>query len=358
MEMKTKLAAGLSLPERLCLCLRKHAVTLAALILLMVVMSLTAPNFLTRGNLLDIVRVNSIKGIMSIAMTFVLLTGGIDLSVGSTFALSGAVAASMIAGGYSDYVTSNLWKCNTFLAIGIALLAAGLIGLANGLIITKLKVEPFIATLAMMIFARGLTYLYTGGYPVNFKPIPEDFAWFGKGYLGAIPAPAVFFAVTAAAGGWILRYTAFGRSLFAIGGNREASGLSGLPVEKNICMTYVIMGVMSGLAGIIMTSRVASASAVAGESYEMDVIAGVVLGGTLQSGGKGSVLGTVIGIFIFGVIENGLNILGLPTYFKLLIKGLVIILAVGGRYLAPEKKMKHGKKGGGEDGRAVDAPSA
>ena len=135
-----------------------------------------------------------------------------------------------------------------------------------------------------------------------------------------------------------MRYTSFGRSLFAIGGNRETARLSGIRTERNVCLTYVLMGVMAGLAGIIMTSRVASASAVAGESYEMDVIAGVVLGGTLQSGGKGSVAGTVIGIFIFGVIENGLNILGLPTYYKLFIKGLVIILAVGGRYLFPNRE--------------------
>jgi len=326
---------------------------LLALALLMVIMSFAAPNFLTQGNLMDIVRVNSIKGIMSIAMTLVLLTGGIDLSVGSTFAVSGAVAASLIVGGYSDYVTSHMFKCNVFVAILIALAAAALIGLVNGLAITKLRVEPFIATLAMMIFARGITYLYTGGYPVNFKPIPETFAWFGKGYLWIIPAPAVIFIVVTLAGGYLLKYTSFGRSLFAIGGNREAARLSGIHVERNICLTYVLMGVMSGLAGIIMTSRVASASAVAGESYEMDVIAGVVLGGTSQAGGKGSVFGTVIGIFIFGVIENGLNILGLPTYFKLIIKGLVIILAIGYRYMIPEKKNRKG--GAGHEGTRAQA---
>lgn len=320
---------------------------LLALFLLVGIMSLLAPNFLTKGNLLDIIRLNSIKGMMSIAMTFVLLTGGIDLSVGSTFALSGAVTASLLVGSYSDYVTSNLVKCPVFAAIAAGLLAAGLLGLINGLVITKLKVEPFIATLAMMIFARGLTYLYTGGYPINFQPIPEGFAWLGKGYAGFLPAPAVLFAAVALGGGALLKYTAFGRSLFAIGGNRETAELSGIAVEKQVCLTYVLMGIMSGLAGIVMTARVASASAVAGEAYEMDVIAGVVLGGTLQSGGKGSVFGTVIGIFIFGVIENGMNILGMPTYYKLLIKGLVVILAVGGKYLSfkPAPKGKGGMAG-------------
>lgn len=322
--------------------LRPHAVTLAALVILILLMSFLAPNFLTSGNLIDIIRINSIKGIMCIGMTFVLLTGGIDLSVGAVFAVSGAVAASFISGSYSDYVTSNLFKCSTVIAVLIGLAAAAVLGLINGIVISKMKVEPFIATLAMMTFARGVTYLYTGGYPINFKPLPDDFAWLGKGAVFGIPVPALIFILVIAGGGFLLKYTAYGRSLFAIGGNSEAARLSGVSTEKNLCVTYVIMGVLSGLSGIIMTSRVASASAVAGESYEMDVIAGVVLGGTLQTGGKGSVTGTVIGIFVFGVIENGLNILGLPTYFKLIIKGLVIILALGGRYIVPRKR-KEGK---------------
>jgi len=295
---------------------------------------------MTVGNMIDIIRVNSIKGIMSIGMTYVLLTGGIDLSVGSTFAVAGAVTASFVTGSYSDYITSNLFKCNTFIAIFIGLAAAAVIGLINGLVIVKLKVEPFIATLAMMTFGRGITYLYTGGYPINFKPVPDDFAWFGKGYFGILPVPALVFILVIFLGGYLLKYTKYGRSLFAIGGNKEAAELSGIAVERNVCLTYVIMAVFAGIAGIIMTSRVASASAVAGESYEMDIIASVVLGGTLQSGGVGSITGTVIGVFIFGIIENGLNILGMPTYFKLLIKGIVIIFALGGHFIVPQKKVR------------------
>lgn len=320
--------------------LKPHAVILITLLVLIVGMSIVAPNFMTMGNMIDVIRLNSIKGIMSVGMTYVLLTGGIDLSVGSTFAVAGAVTASFVAGSYSDYITSNLFKCGTFAAVLLGLAAAALIGLVNGLIIVKLKVEPFIATLAMMTFGRGITYLYTGGYPINFKPIPDDFAWLGKGYFGISPVPALLFLLVICLGGYLLKYTKYGRSLFAIGGNREAARLSGIPVERNVCLTYVIAAVFAGLAGIIMTSRVASASAVAGESYEMDVIAGVVLGGTLQSGGVGSITGTVIGVFIFGIIENGLNILGMPTYFKLLIKGIVIILALGSRSVLPQKKVK------------------
>lgn len=320
--------------------LHPHAVILITLVFLIVGLSLIAPNFFSVGNMIDIVRVNSIKGIMAIGMTFVLLIGGIDLSVGSTFAIAGAVAASFVQGSYSDYVTSNLFKCPTLIAIIIGLAAAAVIGLINGFIIVVLKVEPFIATLAMMTFGRGITYLYTGGYPINFKPIPADFAWFGKGYLGFLPIPALIFIIVICIGGYLLKFTSYGRSLYAIGGNREVAELSGISVNKNICLTYVMMAVFAGLAGIIMTSRVASASAVAGETYEMDIIASVVLGGTLQSGGVGSITGTVIGVFIFGVIENGLNILGMPTYFKLLIKGIVIILALGGHYIFPKKRVK------------------
>lgn len=318
--------------------MKPHLMLIFTLALLMMVMSFVAPNFLTQGNMLDILRVNSIKGIMSIGMTMVLLTGGIDLSVGSMFAVAGAVAGSFVFGSYSDYVTSNLIKLPVLVAVLLGLTASGLIGLTNGLVITKLKVEPFIGTLAMMTFARGITYLYTGGYPINFKPMPEAFAWFGKGYVGKIPVPAVIFILVVIFGWYLLKYTSFGRSLYAIGGNREAANLSGINVDRCICIAYGLMGVLSGLAGIIMTSRVASAEAVAGEGYEMDVIAGVVIGGTSQAGGKGTIVGTVIGIFIFGVIENGLNILGLPTYFKLLIKGLVIVIALGYNKLLPKRK--------------------
>ncbi len=327
---------GKALPDRrlkLIAGIRPHLFLLIALAVLVVVMSLIAPNFLTRGNLMDILRVNSIKGIMSIGMTLVLLTGGIDLSVGSVFAFSGAVAASLIVGSYSDYPTSQLLKMPVAAAVLTALAAGGLLGLINGAVITRLKVEPFIATLAMMTFARGLTYLYTGGYPINFDVLPEAFAWFGKGYVGLLPAPTFLFLLVAAIMICVLRYTTFGRSLYAIGGNREAARLSGLSVKNGILLVYTITGVLSGLAGIVMTSRVAAAAASAGESYEMDVIASVVLGGTLQSGGKGSVWGTIIGIFIFGVIENGMNILGMPTYYKLIIKGLVIIAALGYRVI-------------------------
>lgn len=309
--------------------IKRHRVILSALTILMIALSFLHPNFLTSGNLLDIVRVVSINGIIAVGMTMVLLTGGIDLSVGSSFALSGAVAASLIAGSYSDYPTSSMTKLPLLVALLIGLAAGAFVGLMNGLMVTRMNIEPFIATLAMMSVGRGLTYLYTGGYPINFKPMPSSYGWLGQGYLLGLPAPTIFFIVCVLLGGYLLRYTPYGRSLYAVGGNRQAAHLSGIHVKRNICLTYIFTGMLAALAGIIMSSRVASASPVAGKSLEMDVIAGVVIGGTLQSGGYGSVIGTVIGVFIFGVIENGLNIMGVPTYYKLIIKGVVIIVAVG-----------------------------
>lgn len=329
------------LKNRIFLEIKPHLMLLFALILLMSLMSILAPNFFTQGNLLDILRVNSIKGIMSIGMTLILLTGGIDLSVGSTFALAGAITASFVMGSHSEYITSNLIKLPVIWAVLVGLAACGLLGLINGLVITKLKVEPFIATLAMMTIGRGLTYLYTGGYPINFSEMPEAFSILGKGYIGIVPFPAIIFILVVLAGWYLLKFTIFGRSLYAIGGNRVTAFLSGINNSREICLTYCLMGILSGISGIIMTSRVACASPTSGESYEMDVIAGVVIGGTSQSGGKGTIAGTVIGIFIFGVIDNGLNILGLPTYYKLLIKGFVIILALGYNQIFTRKGNLH-----------------
>ena len=324
--------------------IQKQKVAIIALLVVMAIITFIQPNFFTWGNMFDIVRVVSIKGIMAIGMTKVLLTGGIDLSIGSTFALSGVVAASLSYGAQSLFVTSNMVTLPFFGVIIAALGVGALIGLINGLVITYMRIEPFIATLAMMSFARGLTYLYSGGFPINFTPMPPSFAWIGQGGIGFLPVPSLFFILTILVGAYLLRYTAYGRSLYAIGGNRESARLSGIHVKKNICLTYVLMGVLAGFSGAIMTSRVASASPIAGMGYEMDVIAGVVIGGTLQSGGRGSIFGTVIGVFIFGVIENGLNIIGIPTYYKLIIKGLIIVIAIGSKAIVPKLVKKGGKK--------------
>jgi ribose/xylose/arabinose/galactoside ABC-type transport system permease subunit len=308
---------------------KDYLVTAFSLIVVVVIFSSLSPAFLTVGNLLDISRVVSIIGIMAMGMTLVMLIGGIDLSVGSTLALAGAVAASLVPGSYSGSAIADLEKMPVALAVVAGLLAGGLIGFINGFIVAKSRIEPFIVTLGSMVFVRGLTYLYTAGYPVLFKPMQPAFAWVGQGYVFGVPTPVIFFVAITLLCFWITTRTSLGRFMYAIGGNEEASRLSGLPVFRVKTIAYSLVGVFAALSGIILASRVAAASPLAGAGYELDVIASVVIGGTSLQGGRGSIIGTLIGVFILGVIANGLNILGVPTYSQYVVKGLVLIAAVG-----------------------------
>ena len=307
----------------------KYIPILASLIIISVILSILSPAFLSLSNFLDITRVVSIYGIMAIGMTIVILIGGIDLSVGSIFALSGAIGASLVFNSYSDYPIANLVKMSPLLAVMIGVLAGALIGWSNGYLINKFRIEPFIVTLGTMSFVRGLTYLYTGGFPIIFDQMPKGFAWFGKGYVWGLPVPTFIFILLAVLAYLVFRYTAFGRGIYALGGNPEAAALSGINTSRYKVAAYTILGALAGLSGIIMASRVASASPVAGVGYEMDVIAAVVLGGASLKGGKGTVLGTVLGLLIIGTIQNGLNLLGVASYYQLALKGLIILLAVG-----------------------------
>jgi ribose transport system permease protein len=309
--------------------IKEQLIILIVLLVLCAVLSILSPAFLTKGNLLDITRVVSINGIMAAGMTFVILTGGIDLSIGSTFALAGIITAALVQGSYSDSPFVSLFKLPVPLALIVGILVGAVIGYVNGVIITRFKVVAFVITLGTMNFVRGLTYLYSGGYPVNFKPMPKNFGWIGQGYIFGLPVPTVLFIMIMALSWWVIRYTAFGRTVYAIGGNEEAARLSGIKIRKIKILAYSILGALAAFSGIIMTSRVASGSPVAGIGYELDVIAAVVIGGTSLAGGKGSIFGTILGIFIIGVIENGLNLLGVSTYYQYLIKGLVLIMAVG-----------------------------
>ena len=299
------------------------------LLVLVIGLSLLSPNFLSISNFLDIARVVSIIGIMAVGMTLVILTRGIDLSVGATFALAASVTASFVPGNFSDAPTSIGINLPAPLAIAAGLLVGAGIGFVNGFIIAKSRVEPFIVTLATMTFVRGLTYLYTGGFPTIFRPIPAAFEWVGQGFVLGLPTPTIFFALVIAAGVWITRRTTFGRSIYAIGGNEAAARLSGIDVRRVKILAYTIMGGLAALSGIILSSRVAAAEPTAGLGYELDVIAGVVIGGTSLLGGRGSVISTVLGVFILGVISNGLNIVGVATYYQLVAKGLLLIVAVG-----------------------------
>ena len=299
------------------------------LLVLAVVLSLVSPSFLSLGNFLDIARVVSIIGVMAIGMTLVILTGGIDLSVGGTFALASVVTASFIPGAFSEAPTSIGFGLPVPIAIALGLAAGAGIGFVNGFIVARSKVEPFIVTLATMTIVRGLTYLYTGGFPTLFRPMPASFQWVGQGYAAGLPTPTLFFAIVVALGYWVTRRTALGRSIYAIGGNETAARLSGLDVRKVKIAAYTFTGALAALSGIILSSRVGAAEPTAGVGYELDVIAGVVIGGTSLAGGRGSIVSTVLGVFILGTISNGLNIVGVPTYYQYVAKGLLLIFAVG-----------------------------
>ena len=250
-------------------------------------------------------------------MTFVILTGGIDLSVGSILALSSAFVAGLMTDGTSAII-----------AVLAGLIVGAIMGALNGMVISLGKVAPFIATLATMTIFRGLTLVYTDGRPITGLGQGGWFELFGRGYFWIFPVPVVTMLIAFAVLYFILKKTTFGRYTYAIGGNEEAAKLMGIQVNKVKIMIYSLSGLMAALAGIILTSRLNSAQPTAGTSYELDAIAAVVLGGTSLSGGRGWIVGTLIGALIIGTLNNGLNLLGVSSFFQLVVKGLVILFAV------------------------------
>ncbi|HZG59478.1 MAG TPA: ribose ABC transporter permease [Anoxybacillus sp.] len=290
---------------------------LIGFLLLCVVLSVLSDNFLTVDNWLNILRQVSINALIAFGMTFVILTGGIDLSVGSVLALSSALTAGMMANGMDGWT-----------AIIIGLLAGFLMGALNGVIITKGRVAPFIATLATMTIFRGATLVYTDGRPITGFSDDLLFQMMGRGYFLGIPVPVVFMVVIYIVLYFVLKKTTFGRHTYAIGGNEEASRLSGIRVDRLKIWIYSLTGGLAALAGLILTSRLNSAQPTAGTSYELDAIAAVVLGGTSLSGGRGWIFGTFVGALIIGVLNNGLNLLNVSSFYQQVIKGAVILLAV------------------------------
>lgn len=287
------------------------------LILITIILTIMSPSFLTTDNIFNVLRQVSINALIAFGMTFVILTGGIDLSVGSILALASALTAGMLAGGMDPV-----------LAVIVGLLAGAAMGMVNGLIITKGKVAPFIATLATMTIFRGFTLVYTDGRPITGLSDAVSFQMLGKGYFLGIPFPVVTMLIAYFVLYFILKKTTFGRGVYAIGGNEEASRLSGLKVDRLKIGVYSITGFLSALAGITLASRLNSAQPTAGASYELDAIAAVVLGGTSLSGGRGWIFGTLIGALIIGVLNNGLNLLNVSSFYQQVVKGGVILLAV------------------------------
>ncbi len=302
-----------------------------ALVLLVIVISCVSPEFRTASNFLNLLRQASFNGLIAFGMTCVILSDGIDLSVGSTFALSAIICAELIMNG----VPAGL-------AIIIALLAGTALGVVSGVLVTKGRLQPFIATLITMTAYRGLALIITNGKPISrlassiesesgsflFKVLGKGNLVFGPNEMFSIPIPAIILVVALIIFYFVLHHTTFGRRIYATGSNAKCANLVGVNTTRVKIAVYAISGFMSALAGLIMISRVDSAQPTLGDGYELDAIAAVALGGTSMSGGRGKIVGTLAGVLIIAVLNNGLNILGVSTYYQEVIKAIVILVAV------------------------------
>ncbi len=293
--------------------LRKWGV-LVALILLLVVSATMSDRFLSLPNLLNVLRQIAIVGVLAIGMTFVIITAGIDLSAGSVLAVAAVVTA--------DMVNSN----GPLAAVLVAVLVGAGLGLVNGLGVTLGGVQPFIMTLGMLAFARGLAFLYTGGQPI--PTTDETFLAIGNGRLFGIPNPALIFLALLVAAYFVLRHTTFGRAVYAVGSNDEAARLSGISVRRVRTTVYVISGATAGIAGLLYASQLGVGTPIAGEAFELDAIAATVVGGTSLFGGQGTVFGTFLGAAILGVLSNILNLTGVNPFVQRLFRGALIVAAV------------------------------
>jgi ribose transport system permease protein len=297
-----------------------------ALALMVIALSLASHNFLTVDNTMNVLRQISINLCLSLGMTLVILSGGIDLSVGSVLALSGAVAAGLLKNGLALPHFNLLVQFTVPGAIVAGIGVGAVLGWFNGLAVTRFKLPPFVATLGMLSIARGLTMLWTGGFPVT--GLGDDFGRLGTGHALGIPMPVWISAALVALFIVVTRRTRFGRHLYAVGGNERAATLSGLAVPRIKLMVYTLGGGLAAVAGLLVTARLDSATPNAGLGYELDSIAAVVIGGTSLSGGRGSILGTVLGCLIIGVLNNGLFLLDVSPFWQQVVKGFVILAAV------------------------------
>lgn len=294
----------------------KYALYIAFVVLL-IFLSFSSPAFLTSKNLINVLRQVSVIGIISIGMTFVIITGGIDLSVGSLVAIT-AVIATSFATEETQYPLT--------VAICIGLLVGLAFGVFSGFFIAKMKVPPFITTLATMTIARGFAMVYSGGR--NIINIKDSYAFIGKGSVGILPIPVLIFILVVLIGFFLLKFTKFGRHVYAVGGNEKAAIVSGINAAKVKFMCYVISGLTSAIAAIVLSARIQTGQPAGGVGYELDAITAVAIGGTSLSGGVGGILGTVVGMLIIGVMTNGLDLLNVSSYYQQIIKGVIILVAV------------------------------
>ncbi|MCI8584743.1 MAG: ABC transporter permease [Lachnospiraceae bacterium] len=294
--------------------LRQFGLIFVALFIILV-MSFLSPVFLTSQNITNILRQISLNGILSVGMTFVILTGGIDLSVGSVVAIAGVISGSMMANG-----------TNWFVSCIAALVLAVICGLINGWLISYIEFQPFIATLSTMTIGRGMALAYSDGKPYTITD--ESFIQIGQGAVFGIPVPIILLILFCAAGLVILNMTTFGRYVFAIGGNKNAARLSGVRTRRIQMAVYVISSICAWMVGLILAARISSGQPIAGESYEMDAIAATAIGGTSMNGGIGSLTGTIFGFILLGLLNNSMNLMNINSFYQQIVKGLLIILAV------------------------------
>lgn len=299
--------------------LLKNAIYIVA-IAMFVFMSILSKNFLTKANIINILRQNSFVGMMAVGVTFVIITGGIDLSIAATLAMTGMVTAIFCIRDGGPFGSLPL-----FFAILAGIIVSGLIGLVNGVIITKGKVAPFIMTLGMQTIVRGLSLLLYNGRPII--NLADRYTIIGRAYFLGIPIPVWVFIAVVVVGVFLLHFSRYGYYLYAVGGNVKAAAASGINVHRVTMLAYVIAGITAGLAGIFMDARLESASPITANGYELNAIAAVVIGGTSLAGGVGTIAGTVVGILIMAIITNGLDLLNVSAYLQQIIKGVIIIIA-------------------------------
>ena len=288
---------------------------LIVFLLLATVLSIVSERFHTVPNITNIFRTASINGVISVGMTMVILTGGIDLSVGSILALSAAIGASLMKQGMPFG-----------LAIAVSLIVGSVLGMINGLIITRGKIPPFIATLGMLTVARGLTLMYTQGQPVT--ELPEGFRFLGAGEIFSIPMPIIIAGLTFLIGYIVLTRTKFGEYIYLLGDNTTAARLAGIPTIRSTVAVYMISGFLAALAGLILVARLDSAQPTLGGGYEFNAIAAVVVGGTSFAGGEGTLLGTLLGALLIETLNNGMNLMNVSSLWEQVVKGIVIAIAL------------------------------
>lgn len=294
--------------------LRQFGLVFVALIII-IFMSITSDVFLTSQNIINILRQISINGILAVGMTFVILTGGIDLSVGSVVAITGVIAGSLLKNG-----------TNWFIACLAALVISVICGILNGWLIAYIGFQPFIATLSTMTIGRGFAQVYSDGKPYMISD--PAFKKIGQGDFLGIPIPIILLVIFCILGLVILMMTTFGRYVFAIGGNMSAAKLSGVRTQRIQTMVYVFSSICAWMVGLILAARISSGQPTAGESYEMDAIAATAIGGTSMNGGIGSLTGTIIGFIILGLLQNSMNLMNINSFWQQIVKGILIIVAV------------------------------